>query len=145
MNARKLKSIGLLSAISLIVILTVFVALRNNYWKNKYLSSDKYKTQENNYQSDRQTYSDKSFTFVLTHLLDTKLTNDAYFTVGEMKVWKLDFRNNKTINYTIISMNEDNPMCGITAKDDFGDTCEICITKNPVTIQKLNLNTTVKD
>jgi hypothetical protein len=129
MNGRKLKSIGLLTAVSLIVILTVFVVLRNNHWKKKYLSSVKYKTQANNYPSYSQTHSDKSFTFVLTHLLDTKLAKNAYFIVGDMKVWELDFKNGKTINYTIISMNPDNPMCGITAKDNFGDTCEICITK----------------
>lgn len=129
MNAKKLKSIGLLSAISLIIILTVFVVLRNNHWKKKYLSSDKYKTQENNYPSDNQTNSAKSFTFILTHLLDTKLTKNAYFIVGDMKVWELDFKNGKKINYTIVSMNPDNPMCGITAKDNFGDICEICITK----------------
>ncbi len=82
------------------------------------------------YEKSSDAYSsNKSFTFVLTHLLDTKLTKYAYFSVGDMKVWELDFRNGETINYTIISMNPDNPMCGITARDNFGDTCEICITK----------------
>jgi len=65
----------------------------------------------------------------LTHLLDQKLIKDTYITVGEMKVWELDFQNGETIKYTIISINPDNPMCGITATDNFGDTCEICITK----------------
>lgn len=73
--------------------------------------------------------SGQSYTFVLTHLLDKKLTKDAYFSVGDIKVWELDFRNGKTIKYTITYMNPDNPMCGITARDNFGDTCEICITK----------------
>ena len=71
----------------------------------------------------------QSYTFVLTHLLDKKLIKDAYFTVGNTSVWELDFRNGKTIKYTITYMNPDNPMCGITARDSFGDTCEICITK----------------
>lgn len=79
--------------------------------------------------SSGESNSSQSYTFVLTHLLDKKLTKDAYFTVGNLKVWELDFRNGEKIKYTIISMNEDNPMCGITAKDNFGDTCEICITK----------------
>lgn len=73
--------------------------------------------------------SSQTFTFVLTHLLEKKLTKDAYFSVGNKKIWELDFRNGDKIYYTIISMNPDNPMCGITAKDNFGDTCEICITK----------------
>ena len=77
---------------------------------------------------NRNSYN-QTFTFVLTHLLDKKLTKDAYFSVGNKKVWELDFRNGDKIYYTIISMNPDNPMCGITAKDNFGDTCEICITK----------------
>jgi hypothetical protein len=79
--------------------------------------------------SSKESNSGQSYTFVLTHLIDKKLTKDAYFSVGNTKVWELDFRNGKTIKYTIISMNPDNPMCGITAKDNFGDTCEICITK----------------
>lgn len=79
--------------------------------------------------SSGESKSSQSYTFVLTHLLDKKLTKDAYFTVGNLKVWELDFRNGEKIKYTIISMNKDNPMCGITAKDNFGDTCEICITK----------------
>ncbi len=79
--------------------------------------------------STNENNSGSSYTFVLTHLLDKKLTKDARFTVGDMKVWTLDFRNGEKIKYTIISMNPDNPMCGITAKDSFGDTCEICITK----------------
>ena len=79
--------------------------------------------------ASKESSSGQSYTFVLTHLLDKKLTKDAYFSVGNMKVWELDFRNGKTIKYTIISMNPDNPMCGITAKDNLGDTCEICITK----------------
>lgn len=73
---------------------------------------------------DFQTYK-----FVLTHLLGKKLETAAHFSVGNQKVWKLDFRNGKKINYTIVSMNEDNPMCGISANDSFGDDCEICITK----------------
>jgi hypothetical protein len=79
--------------------------------------------------SSNENNSSSSYTFILTHLLDKKLTKNAYFTVGDMKVWELDFRNGEKIKYTIISMNPDNPMCGITARDNFGDTCEICITK----------------
>ena len=110
----------LLAIVGILFILSLF----NN--KLTTTVKDKKPTYEN---SSNSYSTNKSFTFVLTHLLDTKLANDAYFTVGEMKVWELDFRNGKTINYTIISMNPDNPMCGITAKDNFGDTCEICITK----------------
>lgn len=79
--------------------------------------------------SSNESNSSSSYTFILTHLLDKKLTTNAYFTVGDIKVWELDFRNGEKIKYTILSMNPDNPMCGITARDNFGDTCEICITK----------------
>jgi len=70
-----------------------------------------------------------TYKFVLTHLLDKKLTKDAYFYVGDISTWTLDFRNGEKITYKIVSMNDDNPMCGITAKDSFGDTCDICITQ----------------
>jgi hypothetical protein len=82
--------------------------------------------------SDQQSSSVNSsgqFTFVLTHLLGEKLDKDAYFYVGNMEKWELDFQNGKKLIYTIVYMNPDNPMCGITARDNFGDTCEICITK----------------
>lgn len=71
----------------------------------------------------------KTFTIVLTHLLDKKLTKDAYFYFGDQAVWELDFRNGDKIKYTVISLNPDNLMCGITARDNLGDSCEICITK----------------
>ncbi len=100
------------------IILTILPALLLSFhvelFGNQWLSGDK----------PYQTYK-----FVLTHLLDKKLTTDAYFYVGDQKVWELDFRNGDKIKYTIVSMNPDNPMCGITAKDSFGDTCEICITQ----------------
>lgn len=86
-------------------------------------STDRIKAESNRIESGQ------SFTFVLTHLLDKKLTKDAHFSVGNKKVWTLDFNNGDKIEYTIVSMNPDNPMCGITARDSFGDTCEICITK----------------
>lgn len=70
-----------------------------------------------------------TYKFVLTHLLDKKLTKDAYFYVGDIPTWTLDFRNGEKISYRIVSMNEDNPMCGITARDSLGDTCNICITQ----------------
>lgn len=71
----------------------------------------------------------QTYRFILTHLLDKKLNKEAYFTVGNQKIWELDFRNGDKIKYTVVSMNPDNPMCGITARDSFGDICEICITK----------------
>jgi len=67
--------------------------------------------------------------FVLTHMLGKKLPTPAYFYVGEQKVWLLDFRNGDKIYYTPISFNKSNLMCGIKAKDNNGDYCEICITK----------------
>jgi hypothetical protein len=60
----------------------------------------------------------------LTHLLDKKLTNGAYFSVGNMGIRFPKWEKDK-----IISMNEDNPMYGINVRNNFGDSCEICITK----------------
>lgn len=82
-----------------------------------------------NYKVSEVSYNSKSFTIVLTHLLDKKLEKNAYFYFGDQAVWELDFRNGDKIKYTIISMNPDNLMCGITARDNLGDLCEICITK----------------
>src|SRR5690606_13699943 len=78
---------------------------------------------------EHKTESTQTYKFVLTHLLGKKLKTPAYFYVGNKKIWRLDFRNGDKINYTIISMNEDNLMCGISARDNLGDYCEICITK----------------
>lgn len=76
-----------------------------------------------------KTSNTQTYKFVLTHALGKKLDKPAYFYVGSNKKWTLDFRNGDKIIYNIISMNEDNPMCGIRAKDSFGDYADICITK----------------
>ena len=69
--------------------------------------------------------------FVLTHLAGKALKTPAYFYVGEQSVWEMDFRNGDKILYTIISFKDKNDLlCGIRAKDDKGDYCEICIRKN---------------
>ncbi len=74
-------------------------------------------------------YNTTSYTFVLTHLLGKKLNQSAYFTVGDMRVWTLDMRNGSKIRYTITGHVGSDPMCGLTAKDSFGDVCAICIEK----------------
>lgn len=71
----------------------------------------------------------QSYTFVLTHLLGKKLTQKAHFTVGNISTWTLDMRNGSKIRYTITGRVGSDPMCGITAKDNFGDVCAICIEK----------------
>ena len=71
----------------------------------------------------------QSYTFVLTHLLGKKLTQKAHFTVGNISVWTLDMRNGSKIKYTITGQVGSDPMCGLTAKDNFGDVCAICIEK----------------
>ncbi|MEQ8878206.1 MAG: hypothetical protein RLQ12_01165 [Cyclobacteriaceae bacterium] len=72
-----------------------------------------------------------NFRIVLTHLLGKRLDTNANFYFGEQKVWRIDFNNGEEIKYTIISFDDiNNPMCGINARDNFGDTCEICITVN---------------
>lgn len=94
-----------------------------------YLDRSDKDSKPNDSDNKKETSSSQYYTFVLTHLLDEKLPKDAYFYVGNMEKWELDFQNGKKLIYTIIYMNPDNPMCGITARDNFGDTCEICITK----------------
>lgn len=71
----------------------------------------------------------QTYKFVLTHMLGKKLDVSAHFVTGNTRNWVLDFRNGKKINYKITSMNEQNPMCGINALDQFGDRASICITK----------------
>ncbi len=71
----------------------------------------------------------KSFTFVLTHLENIKLKTSARFIAGDSNRWVLDLRNGSKITYTITGRVGNNPMCGLTAKDNLGDVCAICISK----------------
>ena len=123
MSAFKYKLIGFGSIIFFIALILSLIYLRMNYLESNEISS------KSNDQQSSSVNSSGQFTFVLTHLLDEKLDKDAYFYVGNMEKWELDFQNGKKLIYTIVYMNPDNPMCGITARDNFGDTCEICITK----------------
>ena len=50
----------------------------------------------------------QSYTFILTHLLGKKLTTPAHFTVGNISIWTLDFRNGDEIRYTIKSKSGSN-------------------------------------
>ena len=109
----------------LIIVAIVFVI---SMFKDCGQSSTTNDTESYDQQSSSVNSSGR-FTFVLTHLLGEKLTKDAYFYVGNMDKWELDFKNGEKLIYTIVYMNPNNPMCGITARDNLGDTCEICITK----------------
>ncbi len=71
----------------------------------------------------------QTYKFILTHALGKKLTKQAYFYVGNQEVWTLDMRNGSKIRYTIKGRVGSDPMCGITAKDNLGDVCAICIEK----------------
>src|SRR5690606_6307870 len=78
--------------------------------------------------------------FVLTHCMGKKLETSAYFYVGNSPIWKFDFRNGNSINYTIISFDdENNLLCGINAKDSNGDYCVICFGKNSNGSVKLSI------
>ncbi len=70
----------------------------------------------------------KTFTFTLTHGMGQKLPKDATFTCGDTPVWTLNFNNGSELKYTIISTDPDGSLCGIKARDNLGDNCEICIT-----------------
>lgn len=71
----------------------------------------------------------KTYKIVLTHMGSKKLIKDAYFYVGDEKVWTIDFRNGDKLRYTITGRVGSDPMCGLTSVDNFGDSCAICITK----------------
>lgn len=68
-------------------------------------------------------------TFVLTKLLGQPLETNAHFITNGSGKWLIDFRQGDKIYYTVLSMNEKNPMCGISTRDNYGDKVDICITK----------------
>ena len=72
---------------------------------------------------------DKSFTFIFTRLGNIKLKKSARFIAGDTNRWILDFRNGSKITYTITGRVGNNPMCGLTSKDNLGDVCAICVSK----------------
>lgn len=63
---------------------------------------------------------------IITEAFGKKLITPAHFSVGNKKVWVLDYRNGSKISYTIIALNKHNTLCGIQAVDSNGDSCEIC-------------------
>lgn len=68
------------------------------------------------------------YKFRLTECIGKKLTKPATFYLNtESAKWVLDFNNGDKIVYSIISGNAHDPLCGIDAKDSFGDLCVICI------------------
>ncbi len=72
----------------------------------------------------------QTFTFVLTHLGSRKLEQNAYFYAGDINPWSLDLRDGKSkFKYTITGKVGNDPMCGITARDNLGKSLAICITK----------------
>lgn len=74
--------------------------------------------------------SSKVYRFNLTECLGKDLVKPATFTVDPTSTnWELDFNNGTSLTYTIISGNQYDPMCGLKAKDSYGDRCEICIKK----------------
>ena len=60
--------------------------------------------------------------------LEDSSGNRGYLEAGNIGVWSLDIEN-ETIKYTITGRVGSDPMCGITAKDNFGNVCSICIEK----------------
>jgi len=79
--------------------------------------------------SAREEPTTATYTFVLTHLGSIKLSQNAYFKAGDTKTWTLDLGKGNKIYYLITGRVGNNPMCGLTAKDNLGDICAICITK----------------
>ncbi len=82
-----------------------------------------------NVKNNSEIEKSQSFTMILTHLQGEKLNQNAHFIVGDIKVWTLDMRNGDKLKYTITGRVGNDAMCGVTAKDNFGDICAICIEK----------------
>lgn len=71
-----------------------------------------------------------TFKFILTHLGSRELDQKAYFYAGDSNPWILDLRDGKSkFKYTITGRVGNDSMCGLTAKDNFGKSLAICITK----------------
>lgn len=71
-----------------------------------------------------------TFKFILTHLGSRELDQKAYFYAGDSNPWTLDLRDGKSkFKYTITGRVGNDSMCGLTAKDNFGKSLAICITK----------------
>ena len=69
------------------------------------------------------------YKFKLTELLGKEMNYPAIFEVDSKSVnWTLDYEKGTDIYYNILTINEYTPLCGIKAKDNNGDYCEICIT-----------------
>lgn len=84
-----------------------------------------------NYKSSNKPESQfQTFNFILTHLGGRKLEQKAYFYAGDTNPWILDLRDGKSkFKYNITGRVGNDAMCGLTAKDNFGKSLAICITK----------------
>ena len=72
------------------------------------------------------------YKFRLTTLLGKKLPNAAIFTVNtNSTTWILNLNNGTSISYNILSGSKYDPLCGLNARDNLGDNCEICIRPEP--------------
>lgn len=71
------------------------------------------------------------YNFTLTECIGKDLDKAATFMVDTKSTnWVLDFNNGESITYTIQSGSSSDPMCGLKARDSFGDLCTICIRPN---------------
>ena len=85
----------------------------------------------NNSTSNKSEYNQnkKVTKFILTECLGMEMPKNATFNIptnGDN--WSIDFNNGDVIIYKLQTLNKYNMLCGITAIDNFGDNCEICIT-----------------
>lgn len=109
----------------------IFSQVVNIYKKQEIPKGTKTYTTTNSETSDISSSAATTYKFILTECLGKDLLKPATFIVDPSSTkWKLDFNNGESIIYTIISGNQHDPLCGLNAKDNFGDRCKICIKNN---------------
>lgn len=115
------------SATKWVILIVVIIVLVQAF---SFFGSDSTQTEVLNTETSTSANS-KLYRFNLTECLGKDLIKPATLTVDAASTnWLLDFNNGSSLTYTVISGNEYDPMCGLKAKDNNGDMCEICIKKN---------------
>lgn len=87
------------------------------------------KARKENPLSDISTHQPQSSpgTFTITHILGKRLPKAATFSMTSSG-FELDYNNEKSIFYTVLSGNSTNALCNIKTIDSNGDRCRICVT-----------------
>lgn len=119
----------------IIIIVLAILFIWKCYDVNKPSSTDTGNSETTRTVTPPRSSSDGEYKFELTELNGIKKPKPAIFHVyTKSPKMILDYQNGDKVTYTIVSGNEHDPMCNITAEDSFGDRCTICIKPSPLTI-----------